>query len=262
MKELKARIRRGETLFGCWLSLGNPLTAETVGLAGFDWVLIDLEHGSGTEASVLAQLQALEHTPASAIVRVESLERIRAQRVLDFGAEGVMFPRSRSVMDARQAAEAMRFQPDGARGAARLVRANRFGIEFDKYYATSKERLVGIVQIETKEILQVLDDVASVDGVDVLFVGPTDLSLALGTLGQPNHPRYLAAIEATAAAARKAGKAAGILLPSLDEFHTYYDRGFRFIASGSDTEFVNLGARKTIETLARLCSKANTEKSK
>ncbi len=260
MKGLKARIRCGETLLGCWLNLGSPLTTEIVGLAGFDWVLIDLEHGSGTESGVLAQLQALEHTPAAAIVRVESLERIRAQRVLDLGAEGVMFPRSRSVEEARQAAEAMRFQPEGARGAARLVRANCFGIEFDEYYASSKERLIGIVQVETREILACLDAVAAIEGVDVLFVGPTDLSLALGTYGRPDHPRYLEAIEATAAAARKAGKAAGILLPGLEEFSTYYDRGFRFIACGSDVGFVNMGARTMVEELRQLRAAGSTKK--
>jgi len=257
MKGLKARIRRGETLLGCWLNLGHSLTAEIVGMAGFDWVLIDLEHGSGAESDVLHQLQALEHTPAAAIVRVESRERQRVHRALDLGAEGIMFPQTRHVEEALQAADAMRYQPEGARGAARMVRATGFGANFNAYYVNSKQHLVGIVQVETKEILDSLDAVAAIDGVDVLFIGPTDLALALGTFGQAHHPRFLGAIEAAAAAARKAGKAAGILLPSLEEFNTYYERGFRFLACGSDVGFVNSGARKMAEDLGRLRSAMN-----
>jgi 4-hydroxy-2-oxoheptanedioate aldolase len=254
MKDLKAKIRQGKTLLGCWLNLGCSLTAEIVGAAGFDWVLIDLEHGSGAESAVLHQLQALEHTPAAAIVRVESLERQRVHRVLDFGTEGVMFPQIRCVEEAQQAVATLRYQPDGQRGAARMVRAAGFGADFNDYCARSKERLVGIVQVETKEILDSLDAVAAIDGVDVLFVGPTDLSFALGTFGQAHHPRFLEAIEATAVAARKAGKSAGILLPSVEEFNLYLELGFRFIACGSDIGFVNSGARKMIEDLRRLGS--------
>jgi 4-hydroxy-2-oxoheptanedioate aldolase len=135
-----------------------------------------------------------------------------------------------------------------------MVRAARFGADFEAYRAASKDALVGIVQIETKEILAELDAVAAIDGVDVLFVGPLDLSLALGTYDQPDHPRFLEAVGATAAAARKAGKAAGVLLRSPEEFPTYHELGFRLIACGSDSGFVSSGARNTAESLKRLCS--------
>lgn len=251
MKNLKKRIRQGDTLIGCWLNLGSSTTAEIVGLAGYDWALIDLEHGAGTEADVLHQLQALEHTPAAAIIRVESHERQRAHRVLDLGAEGIMFPRVSGPEDAQKAISTLRYQPDGARGAAMLVRAARFGREFEAYHAGAKDNLVGIVQVETEEVLESLDTIAAIDGVDVLFVGPLDLSIALGTFGQADHPRFREALDATAKAAKKAGIAAGVLLRSTEEFRKYHELGFRFIACGSDSGFVNNGAHKTLKELKR-----------
>jgi 4-hydroxy-2-oxoheptanedioate aldolase len=252
MKNVKKRIYSGETLIGCWLNLGSTLTSEIVGMAGFDWVLIDTEHGAGSEGQVLHQLQALEHTSAASIVRIESYERQRFHRVLDFGAEGIMCPRIRTLAEAELAVKAIRYQPEGARGAAKLIRAARFGADFDQYYANHKKNLVCIVQIETAEILNSLDSVAATDGVDVLFVGPTDLSIALGVYGKPDHPKFVEALKATADAATKEGKAAGILLKSPDEFERYYDFGFRFIACGSDGGFVQSGASRTAETLKQL----------
>jgi 4-hydroxy-2-oxoheptanedioate aldolase len=252
MKHIKTRIRNGETLIGCWLNLGSSLTAEIVGLSGFDWVLIDLEHGAGSEQEVLRQLQALEHTPAASLVRVESHERQRVHRMLDFGAEGVMCPRVRALAEAQRAAKAVRYQPEGLRGAAKMVRATRFGSDFDEYYANHNKDLVCVVQIETAEIMNCLDSVAATDGVDVLFVGPLDLSIALGVYGQPDHPRFIDAIRTTAAAAARAGKAAGILLQKPEDFERYYDLGYRFVACGSDSGFVQSGARGVSERLAAL----------
>jgi len=252
MKNTKERIYNGETLLGCWLNLGSPLTSEIVGMAGFDWVLIDIEHGAGSEGQVLPQLQALEHTPAASIVRVESYQRQRFHRVLDLGAEGIMCPRIYTPADAEQAVKGIRYQPEGARGMAKMIRAAKFGADFESYLANQKKNLVCIVQIETAEILDSLDSVAATDGVDVLFVGPTDLSLALGVYGQPDHPKFVEAIKATANAAIRHGKAAGILLKDPDEFEKYYNFGYRFIACGSDGVFVQNGASRTAETLRQL----------
>ncbi len=252
MNNIRKRIYNGETLIGSWLNLACTLTSEIVGMAGFDWVLIDTEHGAVSESQVLPQLQALEHTPAASIVRVESSQRQRFHRVLDFGAEGIMCPRICTPADAEQAVKAMRYPPEGVRGMAKLVRAAKFGADFEEYYANQKENLVCIVQIETAEILDSLDSVAATDGVDVLFVGPTDLSVALGVYGKPDHPKFIEAIKATADAAAKEGKAAGILLKNPDEFKKYYDFGYRFIACGSDGNFVLDGACKTAESLKQL----------
>ncbi|MBC8471211.1 MAG: 2-dehydro-3-deoxyglucarate aldolase [Planctomycetes bacterium] len=260
MKNIKARIYNGETLIGCWLNLGSSLTSEIVGMSGFDWVLIDIEHGSGSEAQILQQLQALEHTPAATFVRVESYQRQRFHRILDLGAEGIMCPRINTLEEARQAAKAIRYPPDGIRGVARMVRATNFGSDFSEYYANQKKNLVCIVQIETEEILNSLDSVAAIDEIDVLFVGPMDLSIALGVFGQPDHPRFMDALKATADAAAKKGKAAGILLQNPEEFKKYYELGFRFIACSSDSSFVQIGARKMAESLNELKNSHETGK--
>lgn len=249
MKNLKNRIRQNELLLGCWLNLGSSVSAEIVGMAGFDWVLIDYEHGIGTEKDILHQLQALEHTPAASIVRVESYERQRFHRILDLGAEGIMCPRIKIPSEAEKAARALKYQPEGDRGVAKLVRAAHYGTNFKEYVEKTQNDIVGIIQIEMEETLHNLDTIARIDGVDVLFVGPLDLSTALGILGQWDHPAFIDAIQAVADAAIKAEKAAGIFLPGIEEFEKYYEMGYRFIASGSDIGFVHSGANSMIQAL-------------
>ena len=243
MKNLKQRLQQGETLLGCWLNLGTSITAEIVGLAGFDWVLIDLEHGAGSEKDVLQQLQALQHTPAGAVIRVEGSQRQRINRVLDMGAEGIMCPRISNAEEAEEVAASLHYPPHGKRGVAKMVRATGFGKSFNEYYNDSTKNILGILQIETAEVLSQLDQVAAIEGVDVLFIGPSDLTMALGIFGQFDHPLFLNALKATVNAAEKAGKATGILLFNPDDYKTYRSLGIRFIACGSDATFVAEGAR-------------------
>ena len=249
MKNLKKRLQNDETLLGCWLNLGSSVTAEIVALAGFDWVLIDLEHGSGTEKDLLFQLQAIEHTNAAPLVRVESYERQRIHRVLDFGAEGVMCPRIKGIDEAELAAGGMRYSTKGIRGVAKMVRATNFGKMFDHYLDKGQDEIVGIVQIETLEALGQTDQIAAVEGIDVLFIGPADLSMELGIFGQFNDPRFTKAVEKTVNSARKFGKAAGILLPDISYFKSYHDMGMRFFGCGSDAMFVVDGAFNTFSRL-------------
>ncbi|CAG4993986.1 2-keto-3-deoxy-L-rhamnonate aldolase [Dyadobacter sp. CECT 9275] len=249
MKNLKKRLKQGETLHGCWLNTGSSLTAEIVGLAGFDWVLIDLEHGAGSERDVFNQLQALEHTATAAIVRVESSESQRIHRVLDMGAEGIMCPKITGPEGALKVVQGLHYPPDGKRGVAKMVRATGFGQYFDQYYRDAKDNMLGVAQIETVEVLDHLDEVAAVEGIDVLFVGPADLSMELGIFGQFDHPRFKEALKATVDAAGKAGKATGILFFNPDDYKIYHDLGIRFLACGSDATFVADGARNLAKKL-------------
>lgn len=258
MKDLKKRIRDGETVFGCWLNLGSSLTAEIIGLAGFDWVLIDLEHGAGTESAVLHQLQALEHTTAFPVVRIESFERQRIHRILDLGAGGIMCPRINSTEEAIRFAAGLRYQPEGVRGVAKMVRASGYSRNFDSYIRDIKENVVGIIQVETTGILKHLNEIASIDNIDVLFIGPADLTMALGIFGQFDHPLYLNALAETADAAAKAGKAAGILMYDPNDFPKYHSIGFRFIACGADMTFVVNGANAMAKKLKNLSGQAKT----
>jgi 4-hydroxy-2-oxoheptanedioate aldolase len=250
MKNLKKRLQQGETLNGCWLNLGSPLTAEIVGLSGFDWVLIDLEHGAGTEKDVLAQLQALESTPTAAFVRVESSDSARISRVLDMGAAGVMCPKVNNAIEAKKVINGLHYPPFGNRGVAKMVRATGFGQNFQAYYDASKESLLGIIQIETVEALNHLDEIAALEGVDVLFIGPADLSMELGIFGQFDNPIFIDALQRIIQAAQKAGKSTGILFFNPDDYQKYHDMGIRFIACGADATFVADGARAMAKKLA------------
>lgn len=249
MKNLKKRIKEGETLHGCWLNLGSALTAEIVGLSGFDWVLIDLEHGAGTETDALAQLQALESTPAGVIVRVESAESQRIHRVLDMGAEGIMCPKVHNPEEAKKVVRGLHYPPHGTRGVAKMVRASQFAQNFPTYYETAHDTILGVVQIETVEVLSHLDEVAGIDGVDVLFIGPADLSMELGIFGQFDHPKFKEALLETVNAARKAGKATGILFFNPEEYQRYQSMGIQLIACGADATFVAEGARQLAKRL-------------
>jgi 4-hydroxy-2-oxoheptanedioate aldolase len=249
MKQLKSRLRTGETLRGCWLNLGSTVASEIVGSTGFDWVLVDLEHGSGSEQDIGAHLQALEHTPAGVIVRVESAARQRIGRVLDAGAEGIMCPRINDAQQARQAIGAMRYAPAGTRGVARMIRATAYGREFAAYHAAANQSLLGVIQIETVAALDNLGSIAAVDGVDVLFAGPADLSMDLGVYGEFNHPLYVDAIRSIVTAAERAGRATGILLSDPDDFAHYQALGFRMIACGADSAFVVQGARQMLDRM-------------
>lgn len=254
MKNLKKRLQNGETVNGCWLNLGSPLTAEIVGLSGFDWVLIDLEHGAGTEKEVLAQLQALESTPTAAFVRVESSDAPRISRILDMGAEGVMCPKVNNAAEAQKVINGIHYPPFGNRGVAKMVRATAFGLNFDQYYQESRENILGIIQIETVEALNHLDEIAAIEGVDVLFIGPADLSMELGIFGQFDNPIFLNALKNIIQAAQNAGKATGILFFNPDDYNKYHDMGIQFIACGADATFVADGARNLAKKLANFRS--------
>lgn len=249
MKNLKQRIRSGELLHGSWINLGSSVTAGIMGKAGFDWVLIDMEHGPGTESETFLQLQALENGTAAALVRVESASRMRISRVLDMGAEGVMIPQVKTIDEVKEAIGAIHYPPKGIRGAAMMIKATNFGKDAGSYYQNTEDRLVGIIQIETAEILQHLDEVASIDGVDVLFVGPSDLSLCLGVFRQFDHPVYRQTIARIARAAKNAGKAAGVHFSGMDQYDRYYELGYRFIACGADSSFLVNGAGQMVDEM-------------
>ncbi|HEY4290911.1 MAG TPA: aldolase/citrate lyase family protein [Puia sp.] len=251
MKGLKTRLQKGEVLIGTFLSLGNAITTEIVANAGFDWVIIDLEHGMGAEGDVVYQLLGLKNTNVSAIVRVESYQRQRIHRVLDAGADGIMCPKIETATEAELAVKAILYPPAGIRGVAKMIRAADYGADFDGYSQRASGELLGVIQIETVEALDHLDAIAGTSGVDVLFIGPSDLTMALGIFGQTDHPLFVNAVRQIVAAAASAGKHAGILLSDAADLKRYKDMGIHFIACGTDAGFLNKGARQMVETLRK-----------
>ena len=243
MNWIRERALKREILSGTWLNLGSSITAEIAGLAGFDWVVVDLEHGAGGHDSALHQLQAISATPASPIMRVAWNEAPRVKRVLDLGAAGVVIPWITSAEGAGQAVAAVRYPPQGIRGAASMTRAAAFGAQQKEYLATANEKLLTVVQIETEQTLANLDEIAAVDGVDVLFVGPFDLSLSMGIPTQYSEPRFRSALVKVSTACRTHGKAAGILLSRPDQLEQTVADGFTFIGLGSDGGVLAEGMR-------------------
>jgi 2-keto-3-deoxy-L-rhamnonate aldolase RhmA len=234
MKWIRDRALNGEFLGGTWLNLGSSLTAEIAGKAGFDWLLVDLEHGMGDRYELVTQLQAIDATAAAPVVRIAWNDAVLFKRVLDLGVSGVMAPMVNTAEEASRAAAAMRFPPEGVRGVARLNRASDFGPSFSDYFKKANSQLLTIVQIENTTALANLDEIAAVDGVDVLFVGPLDLSVNLGVPDQFDHPLEQEALAKVVQACGKAGKAPGILVANEDQLKQVRKLGFTFVAIGSD----------------------------
>lgn len=239
---LRARLRADEPTLGTFANLGSVLATETCALAGFDWLVVDLEHGAGSEEALIGQILAAGIHRVPVIVRVESAERIRSGRVLDLGAAGVMFPRLDTVEEVAHAVRHLRYPPEGDRGVATYNRSRAFGMRAEPLQ-TANDAVVGVVQIETAGALAEVDAIADVPGVDVLFVGPVDLSHALGVPGMFDAPEFSAALKAVVRAAKSVGIPAGILASDRDRAQELVDQGFTFVAIASDSALLGASAR-------------------
>lgn len=249
MQFIRKRVLAGEVMLGIGANLGSSLTVEMIGATGFDWTWIDCEHGTGDYSELIPQIQAASIHNAPAVVRIAWNEAPRFKRVLDLGAAGIMVPYVTSAREAEQAAASMRYPPAGIRGVARFNRACGFGQEFDTYFKQANDNLLTVVQIETKDSVEQAEEIAAVEGVDVLFVGPLDLSVNMGMVQDFEHPEFELALDRVAAACRKHGKAAGILLPKLDYLADWIARGYTFLVVGSDGGCVAAG----LKSIAEIC---------
>jgi 2-keto-3-deoxy-L-rhamnonate aldolase RhmA len=251
---IRERVLAGEVLVGAFVMLGASAAAELLARAGFDWLVVDCEHGAGTEADLLGQILAIESAgtlggrPTAALVRPEEGTRLRVGRALDLGAEGIMVPRLETAAEARQVVERLRWPPDGARGLALGTRGAEQGEVAHADVRRLNDRILGVLQVETRAAVDGAREVAAIDGVDVLFVGPTDLSHALGLPGRFDEPRFVEALDTVVAACRANGKAAGILLRRVSDLDRYLGLGFTFIGLGSDGAFIMDGARMAVAT--------------
>lgn len=234
-----------ETLAGTFLNLGSTVSVEIAGEAGFDWLLIDLEHGSGTEAVLPDLLRACRGSSAAPIVRIRSVDPDAVKFAMDSGAAGVMFPYVSSVAEAKVAVQSMKYPPLGTRGVAGVIRATSFGRDWSKYFSDANGQSLVVVQIETPEAVEVADEIAALEGVDVLFVGPLDLSVNMGHPGDFSPPEFNASLQRVIDACEKFGKTAGIL--SKPGFvATHKEMGFRFFALGSDSGAVVNGLQQSL----------------
>jgi 4-hydroxy-2-oxoheptanedioate aldolase len=247
--KFRARALAREWLTGTFINLGSSVTTELAGNAGYDWLLLDHEHGPGGEETLLHQLQAAAATPAVPIVRIAANETVRFKRVLDAGAHGVMVPYINTAAEAQAAVTAMNYPPRGIRGVAKFNRGAGFGHTFEEYYTHAHEWLILLAQVETAESVANIDAIAAVPGVDVLFVGPNDLTYNLGIRDQFDSPIFLDALQKVSAAAKKAGKPAGILVHNPALVGKCRDLGYTFVALGSDGGAVSAGLRQNLAVL-------------
>ena len=231
---LRARLAAGAATVGTFVGAASPVTAEACAAAGVDWLVLDLEHGSGGEEQVRDVVPAAGAYGVPTVVRVESAARIRIGRVLDLGAAGVMLPRMDTAAEVAEAVRHLRYPPAGDRGVATYNRACRFGLD-PGALARANAEVLGVVQVESASAVEHVDQIAAIDGVDVLFVGPQDLSHNLGVPGDLQAPTYLVAVERVRAAAARHGKASGLLVRDGATAAARQADGWTFVAIGSDT---------------------------
>jgi 4-hydroxy-2-oxoheptanedioate aldolase len=238
---LRARTRAGETLLGCFLSWPTSGVIELAAIAGFDFVVLDGEHGFFSIESVASAVLAADSAGIAPIVRAPSAVSEQLSRYLDAGAAGTLLPRVESAAVARAALEALKFAPAGKRGLGG-VRANRYAtLPLAEFVRRANEETLVAVQIERREALDELTEIAAEPGIDVLFVGPNDLSQALGIPGETASPRYESAVRRIAHEAASAGKAAGIMVGSRDQLPPLRELGFRFFTTSDRALLLEAG---------------------
>ncbi|MDU8927660.1 aldolase/citrate lyase family protein [Alisedimentitalea sp. MJ-SS2] len=228
-----AAIRAGKPQIGLWCSLGNAFSAEIIAGAGYDWVLIDMEHSPNDLASVTAQLQVFASFDTTPIVRPDWNDAVKVKRLLDAGAPGLLFPMVQSVDEAQSAVAATRYPPRGIRGVAGTTRANQFG-RIPDYFLRIEEETAVLIQAETLTALAQAEAMADIDGVDGVFFGPADIAADMGLLGQPMHDDVWAAILPAAQRLIDKGIPVGTLVMDPIFAKNLLAEGFTFVACGSD----------------------------
>lgn len=242
----KAGLRAKKLQIGLWQSLCSNIAAEICSDSGFDWLLLDTEHSPNEIPDLLSQLQAIEKGTATAIIRPAWNDAVLIKRCLDIGAQTLLIPYVQSVEEAKAAVAATRYPPQGIRGVSVAARASRYG-RVPGYLTKANEEICVLVQVETRQSLDAIEAIANVEGVDGVFIGPSDLAASLGHLGNPQHAEVQAAMKDAVERLTKVGKPAGILTGNEDEARRYIDWGYLFVAVGSDVGLL----AKSADTLAK-----------
>jgi 4-hydroxy-2-oxoheptanedioate aldolase len=234
----RSRLESGEALLGCFLTWPVAGVVEMLSLTGFDFVVVDSEHGVFSLESIASMIVAADAANLPAIVRVPSCPSVDSARCLDYGAAGILFPRAGGVETVRAAIDTVKFAPEGHRGLAG-VRAAKYGVRpLPQFVAEANRETTVVVQIETQAALDDLGPISKEKSVDVLYVGPNDLTQVLGIPTQINDPRYQSTIERIAAVAKEAGKIPGIMLGKADQIPALRKMGYRFFTTSDRVVFM------------------------
>src|ERR1700722_12464518 len=250
--KLKNRLRTGETTFGAWLTVANPMIAEIMAGAGFDWVLIDTEHGGFHKQGLQTCLVAFNGSPTVPMVRVAWNDAVLIKQALDMGSDGILVPMVSSPAEARAAVSAFKYPPEGTRGFGPR-RASDYGRKTDAYVAQANESVIVIVQIEHINGVAEIEDILDTPGIDVIALGPTDLSGSAGVLRQFGHPTVVEGMTKVINAARARQLPASIGITFADaEMAKWYSAGANFIFCGDDVTMLASYAGKTLANMRQM----------
>lgn len=254
--KFQTRLLAGPTQLGTWLMSASATCAEAVGWSGLDFVVVDMEHVPLELPDVIDIHRALSATPAGTITRVPWNDAVVVKRVLDAGAQTLMFPMIQTAAEALAAVRATRYPPAGIRGVAAMHRASRYGTVAD-YLQRSGPELTVIVQVETKESFAQLAQIAAVDGVNAIFIGPGDLAASLGHLGNVMHPEVQALVQVAPAVCHEKGRKVGIVAANAEVAKQYAAQGYDFVAIGSDLAAMNATIKSHLSAFGRAAALAS-----
>lgn len=246
-KGIRQRLRDSETLFGTLINLPSPAIAEVLARAGFDWLFIDTEHGAIGTSALMSILQAVD-TKIACIVRLSKLDGGAIKRTLDMGAHGLIIPQVETAAEAAELVRLARYAPDGERGMG-LGRAHGYGFSFKEYLARANDEIALVIQVEHTRAVDNIEEIAAVEGLDAVFLGPYDLSASLGHPGDISHPEVIAAIDRVTQACQAAGMPLGYFGMDDKAVAPYVDRGYTLICAGVDCVLLGQGAKTMLSAL-------------
>lgn len=247
---MKRKLRNGEKVMGAWISSGSPNVLDLLRNFSFDWFLFDMEHSPIAVETVVHMVQVLNGSQATPLVRVGQIEQAVFKSVLDAGAQGIIVPLVNTPEEAERAVRFCKYPPRGVRGVAGSKAAD-YGLTLSRYIRTANDETAVIAQIETPQAVENIDKILAVDGVDVAFVGPSDLTMTMGLLDDRGNPMVVEAMAKVVKACQAAGKVPGVMATTVEEAKLAVERGFRFIAIGSDMRFTSVGAKAFLEAVGR-----------
>ena len=242
----KQGLKERRRMIGCWCTLASPISAEILGLAGFDWLQLDCEHSLNDPLTIVPQLMALKDSLSAPVVRPPWNDTVLIKRFLDAGVYNLLIPYVESAEEAHAAVKATRYPPEGVRGLGMMVRSNKWATQPD-YLKTINDNIAVIVQVESAKGLENVEEIAAVEGVDAVFCGPGDLSATMGHLNNAQVPKVQEAIKHIAETARSAGKSAAILAGGKEDVELYTGYGYTCIAIGNDASILRNGAQAMMD---------------
>ena len=241
---------RSENQVGLWISMCQGMAAEAIGWAGFDWALVDMEHTPNDLSTVTTQFQALASTGTPALVRPPWNEPVVVKRLLDIGARSILFPMVQTPEEAAQAVAACRYPPEGIRGVAGTMRANRFG-RYSDYFERINDEIAVLVQLETASAIAQASEIAAVDGVDGVFFGPADIGADLGKLGNPMDPAVWELLAPVSKKLIEDGVAVGTLVSDVSFATQLFNDGYNYVACGTDMGLLNKSADNLVADMRK-----------